>query len=85
MKYVTVERISELMGVKTKTLYDWAKKGKIPSRKIEKLVRFDEEEIIRWIKSREVVSEEKSIDKILGAIYSKRQGRPSRLGKKVTP
>ena len=84
MKYVTVKRISEVTGIKEKTLYDWANKGKIPSRKIEKLIRFDEEEIMAWIESKKVASEEKKIDKLMRSIYSKTKGRPSRLGKKVS-
>ena len=85
MKYVTVKRISEITGIKEKTLYDWAGKGRIPSRKVEKLVRFNEEEIIRWMESRAPAKEKKQVDKILRSIYSQSQGRPSRLGKKVTP
>ncbi|MHB8174258.1 MAG: helix-turn-helix domain-containing protein [Nitrospirota bacterium] len=88
MKYVSVQRISEITGVKTKTLYEWAKRGKIPSRKVEKLVRFDEEEIILWMQCKVAAPAppmEKQVDKILRSIYSQRQGRPSRLGKKVTP
>jgi excisionase family DNA binding protein len=84
MKYVSVKRISEITGVKPKTLYEWAKRGKIPSRKVEKLIRFNEEEIILWMDSKAAAPpKEKQVDKILRSIYSQHQGRPSRLGKEV--
>ncbi|MBI5695306.1 MAG: helix-turn-helix domain-containing protein [Nitrospirae bacterium] len=83
MKYVTVKRISEITSLKEKTLYDWAVKGKIPCRKVGKLVRFVEEEVVAWMESKKVVPEEKLVDNIIRSIYSRPIGRPSRLGKKV--
>jgi len=83
MKYIGVERVSEITGIKPKTVYDKSLKGEIPRRKLGKLVRFVEEEVIAWMESAKDTPKEKQVDKILGEIYSKQQGRPSRLGKKV--
>jgi excisionase family DNA binding protein len=83
MRYVSVNRVSEITGIKPKTVYDKALKGEIPRRKLGKLVRFVEEEVIAWMESAKDVPKEKQVDKVIRAIYSKRKGRPSRLGKKV--
>ena len=81
MKCINVKRVSEITGITAKTLYEWTKEGKIPYFRIEKLIRFDEEEIIAWMKSKAAATSEKNVDKVLRSIYSQTKGRPSRLGK----
>ncbi len=83
MGYVDIKRISNLLSVKEKTIYKWVEAGSIPFYRIGKLVRFNEEEVNAWMKSKKAVTEEKRVDKITRFIYSQRQGRPSRLGKGV--
>lgn len=50
MKLVKIKEISELLSIKESTLYSWAKNGSIPSFKLNGLLRFDIEEIDRWVK-----------------------------------
>lgn len=51
MKLVGVKEISELLSVKTKTLYQWAELGQIPHIKINGCLRFDVIDINQWIKN----------------------------------
>ena len=48
---LTVTALSQRLQIKPSTLYAWANQGKIPSRKIHGLVRFDPTEIDRWLAS----------------------------------
>jgi PTS system nitrogen regulatory IIA component len=48
---MTVEEVAEYLRVKPSTVYDWAKRGKIPAVKIGRLWRFESEGIEAWIKS----------------------------------
>lgn len=51
MKIVTVKEIAELLKVKEKTLYQWAELGQIPCIKMNGCLRFDLEDIQKWVKS----------------------------------
>jgi predicted DNA-binding transcriptional regulator AlpA len=46
---LTVNALSQRLQIKPSTLYDWASRGKIPCRKIHRLVRFDPVEIDLWL------------------------------------
>jgi excisionase family DNA binding protein len=48
---LTIRDLSHQLQIKTSTLYAWAAQGKIPSRKIHGLLRFDPQEIERWLAS----------------------------------
>ena len=48
-KLVDIKQISEMLGVKPATIYKWVQHGKIPSYKIEGLVRFDPDEVWTWV------------------------------------
>jgi len=48
---MTVEELAEYLRVKTSTVYDWAKNGKIPAAKIGRLWRFDRGEVENWVKN----------------------------------
>jgi excisionase family DNA binding protein len=50
MKIVTIKELSALLKVKEKTLYQWAELGQIPSVKLNGALRFDLEDVMRWIK-----------------------------------
>ena len=52
MKLLNITQLSEMINVKRKTIYDWVHKGQIPNVKIGRLVRFDLNEIERWIKGK---------------------------------
>jgi len=83
--FVSVKRISEFLSVKEKTIYKLVETSQIPHYRIGKLVRFIEEEVAAWMKSKKAVLEEKQVDNFVSSLYSKSQGRPSRLGKGVQP
>ncbi len=51
MKIITVREVSALLGVKEKTIYQWAEQRQIPHYKINGALRFDMDEVQSWIKS----------------------------------
>jgi excisionase family DNA binding protein len=50
MKILTVRQVSELLQAKQSTVYAWAEQRLMPSFKINGLLRFDQDDIIRWLK-----------------------------------
>jgi nitrogen PTS system EIIA component len=50
MQILTIKQVSEILQVKPSTLYAWAEQGRIPSFKMNGLLRFDESEILSWVK-----------------------------------
>jgi excisionase family DNA binding protein len=52
MKLLGVTELSEMINVKPKTIYDWVHKGKIPNYKLEGSLRFDPDEVKKWLRSR---------------------------------
>ena len=51
MKLIGIKEVSEILNVKPSTLYQWAELGQIPCYKINGALRFDIEDIIKWIES----------------------------------
>lgn len=51
MEIVTVKEVAEFIKVKEKTLYQWAELGQIPHIKINGSVRFDYEDLRKWVSS----------------------------------
>ena len=51
MKLITIQELSELLKVKPKTLYQWAELRQIPFLKLNGALRFDLNDIERWIAS----------------------------------
>ena len=51
MKLLNVSQLSEILNIKTKTIYDWTHKGMIPYIKMGKLVRFNSDDIEKWVTS----------------------------------
>ncbi len=52
IKLVNVQQLSEMLNVKPKTIYGWTHKEKIPCYKLECSLRFNLDEIQKWIKSK---------------------------------
>ncbi len=48
---LTVKDLSTLLRIAPSTLYDWAKRGKIPARNLNGLIRFDPAELQEWLES----------------------------------
>jgi len=54
MKLLDISQLSEMLNVKKKTIYDWTHKGQIPFIKLGGLIRFDPEEIQKWVTSKKI-------------------------------
>ena len=52
MKLMDVSQLSNLLKVKPNTIYDWVHKKRIPYYKLEGCLRFNEDEILKWLKSK---------------------------------
>ena len=51
MQLMNIKQVSQMLAVKESTLYDWVEKNKIPYRKMGRLVRFNHDEIVKWLKN----------------------------------
>jgi excisionase family DNA binding protein len=51
MKLIGIKELSEILVVKPSTLYQWAELGMIPCYKINGALRFDMEDILKWVES----------------------------------
>ena len=51
MKLITIQELAELLKVKPKTLYQWAELRQIPFLKLNGALRFDLDDIEKWIAS----------------------------------
>lgn len=51
MKLLDISQLSEIINIKKKTIYDWTHKDLIPYVKVGRLLRFDLNDIERWLKS----------------------------------
>jgi len=58
--YLTVEELCQLLKLKKSYIYDLTYRKKIPFIKIGRHLRFDLEEIQKWIENNKVIPEEKS-------------------------
>ncbi len=56
-EYLSIEELSEYLGIKKKTLYNKANRGEIPHFKFGRLVRFKKSDIDAW-----EVNQRKAID-----------------------
>lgn len=50
-KLLTAKQVSELLEVKTSTVYDWVYRKIIPYVKLGRLIRFKKPEIFHWVDS----------------------------------
>ncbi|MGO9014884.1 MAG: helix-turn-helix domain-containing protein [Dissulfurispiraceae bacterium] len=71
MNIVTTKELSAVLKVKAKTIYAWAELGVVPSIKMNGALRFDLEDIQRWLKD---------CKKGPGSGYNSIQGRGPRKG-----
>lgn len=55
MKLLSVKEICALIQAKPSTIYQWAELGQIPCFKINGLLRFEEKEILDWLKDQKKV------------------------------
>lgn len=52
MRLLTVKQLSGRINFKAKTIYDWVHRKRIPYLKIEGSLRFDYDEVLRWLKNK---------------------------------
>ncbi len=46
---MTIEEVAEYLRVSERTVYEWAKKGEIPSGKIGSIWRFKRDDVVAWV------------------------------------
>lgn len=51
MKLITIKEVSDMINVKPSTLYQWAEIGQIPCIKLNGALRFDMDDIKKWVDS----------------------------------
>ncbi len=51
MQIVTIKELAAILKVKPKTLYQWAESKQIPCLKLNGAVRFDLDDIHKWVTS----------------------------------
>lgn len=89
---LTIQDLSKQLQVKPSTLYAWVAQGKIPSLKLNGLIRFDPGAITHWLASSRIeaaipkdqtIAVSRSfqpIDRLIAdakrAVYTPRRGRP---------
>jgi excisionase family DNA binding protein len=52
MKFLTIEDVANMLQVTRTTIYNLKQKG-LPYIKLGKNIRFDEEEVVKWVKSKQ--------------------------------
>lgn len=50
MTIVTVKELSQIMKVAEKTIYQWTEMRQIPCYKLHGCLRFDLDEVLKWVK-----------------------------------
>lgn len=50
IKFLTVEQVAEMLQVTRTTIYNLKKQG-LPFLKLGKNIRFDQEEVVHWVKT----------------------------------
>jgi len=56
MQLLNIHQLSMVLNVKQKTIYGWVHLKKIPYYKLEGSLRFNEDEILKWIKSKRITT-----------------------------
>ena len=59
VKFLTIEQVAEMLQVTRATIYNLQKKG-LPFIKLGKNVRYDQEDVINWVKSKQAPAPENS-------------------------
>ena len=53
-KLLTLDEVTELLGIKEKTVYKYTSLNMIPHIKIGNRLRFDYDDLMKWIKSKKI-------------------------------
>ncbi len=70
-RYANIKEVSAYTSLPTKTLYEWASIGKIPSIKLGRRVLFDLQDIDQIMANlkRPYLQHEKTVNKIIGGVH----------------
>ena len=49
-RWVSIDEISEHLGVKKDTIYKWVARKKMPAHKVGRLLKFQVKEIDQWVR-----------------------------------
>lgn len=52
-RLLDIHEAARVLGVRESTLYTWAYRGKIPSQKVGRLLKFSEKKLQEWLASQE--------------------------------
>lgn len=52
MKLLKPKEVAEMIGVETSTIYQWTSQGFIPYVKLGRLVRFNEDDVMKWLRNK---------------------------------
>ena len=64
-EFLTIEELSDRLGVKKTTLYSWVASGLIPHLRLgRRLIRFNKEEIDQWLEGQRVVHKDHTYPKM---------------------
>jgi excisionase family DNA binding protein len=90
---LTIKEVSAWLNIKPSTLYLWASQGKIPCRRIHRLIRFEREALLKWMETFEtdpgakptfpIRREPSELDELIAA--AKRDVYTPRHGETITP
>jgi len=58
-RLIDVRELSEWLGVATGTLYNWVSYGRLPHTKLGRCLRFDPDEIDKWLDRAKLVEADK--------------------------
>jgi excisionase family DNA binding protein len=58
-RWLSVEEISEHLGIKKDTVYKWVKYRQMPSHKVGRLLKFQQTEVDNWIKEGKAANDSK--------------------------
>ena len=50
-RWVSIDEISEHLGVKKDTIYKWVAKKKMPAHKVGRLLKFQIKEVDKWVRT----------------------------------
>lgn len=50
-RWVSIDEISEHLGVKKDTIYKWVARKKMPAHKVGRLLKFQIKEVDRWVRT----------------------------------
>lgn len=50
-RWVSIDEISEHLGVKKDTIYKWVARKKMPAHKVGRLLKFQIKEVDKWVRT----------------------------------